>query len=181
MGRKAAAMTSTTGRSVNHARPAAMNCRGFTLMELVLVMLITCIVLALAVPSLSGFLRGRKAKDCAAQVLALGQYARTQAVNSGAVYRFNLDEMNQTYWLTQQRGSEFVELGTEFGRTFTLPKEIEARWDPTGGGGENYIDFYPDGRVAATLLELSEKNGERSIVGCRSETEPLTILAGERR
>jgi hypothetical protein len=113
-------------------------------------------------------------------VLALGQYARTQAVNTGAVYRFNLDETKQTYWLTVQRGTEFVALGNEFGRVFSLPQEVEGRWDPVSGSTENWIDFYPDGRVAAALLELSEKNGDRSIVGCRSETEPLMILEDTR-
>lgn len=173
-------MTLTTGRSAKARASSRFRAAGFTLMELVLVLLLTSIVLALAVPSLRGFLQGRRVKDCSAQVLALGQYARAQAVNSGAVYRFNLDETNQTYWLTVQRGAEFVALGNEFGRVFTLPQEVEGRWDSVNGSAENVIEFYPDGRVSAVLLELSEKNGDRSIVGSRSETEPLTILGDTR-
>lgn len=166
-------MTSTTGRSV---KLPSRFFRGFTLLELVLVLLLTSMILALSVPQLSGFLKGRRAADASAQILALANYARTQAVGTGSVYRLNLDEQTQTYWLSIQRGVEFYELGSEFGRHFTLPQEIKAKWDPVQGGSASWIDFHPDGRVAATALELTDLDGRKTVIGCRSETEPLVVL-----
>jgi len=166
-------MTSTTGRSTKLRQASP---RGFTLLELVLVLLLTSMILALSVPQLSGFLKGRRGADASAQILALANYARTQAVGSGSVYRLNLDEQTQTYWLSVQRGVEFYELGSEFGRHFTLPQEIKAAWDPAQGGTANWIDFHPDGRVAAVALNLTDLNGRKTVIGCRSETEPLVIL-----
>ena len=173
-------------------------------MELVLVMLILAVASAVVAPSLHNFILGRKSHDAAAQILALGQYAHIQAVNHGGVYRLNLDTQSQTYWLMHKDGAVFRALGEEFGRTFTLPSGTTARWlspDPatgqsgmtstsgpgisltprassgsTGTGGiHTYIDFYPDGRVDAWNLEISDSTG-RTTLGCKSETEPLTIL-----
>ena len=174
-------------------------------MELVLVMLILAVASAMVAPSLHNFILGRKSHDAAAQILALGQYAHIQAVNHGGVYRLNLDTQARTYWLTHKDGATFRALGEEFGRTFTLPAGTTARWlspDPTQGTGQSgmsasgpgisltprasassnganglhsYIDFYPDGRVDAWNLEITDSTGRTSI-GCKSETEPLTIL-----
>ena len=181
------------------------------MMELVLVMLILAMAAAIAAPSLHNFILGRKSRDTAAQVLALGQYARTRAVDSGAVYRLNVDAQARTYWLTRREGAAFKELGEEFGRHFLLPTGCSVRWlapestssGPSGSGGaasfsltpapaaprmagatgaagaananHEFIDFYPDGRIDACALEFTDPAGWTSI-GCKSETEPLTIL-----
>src|SRR5947207_6133930 len=63
--------------------------RGFTLLELVVVMLILTVMLAMVAPSLSGFGRGRQAEQAAANILALSRWAREQAISDGRVYRLN--------------------------------------------------------------------------------------------
>ncbi|MBM4024858.1 MAG: prepilin-type N-terminal cleavage/methylation domain-containing protein, partial [Planctomycetes bacterium] len=61
--------------------------RGMTLLELILVLIILSTVLALAAPSLRGFFASRRIDGAAAQILALTQWARSQAVSEGIVYR----------------------------------------------------------------------------------------------
>lgn len=171
-------MTLTTGRSAEAPRPAA----GFTLLELVLVLLLISLVMALAVPSLRGFLIGRKSADAVAQVLALAQYARAQAVSTGVAYRLNVDPAKRTYWLTVQKGAAFTDLGTEFGRRFSLPELVEASWLPSAGGTpQEYIDFFPDGRSAAARLRLVDRQGRAFELGARSETEQVTVLPGDKK
>ena len=86
--------------------------RGFTLLELILVMVILSTVLAMAAPSLRGFFASRKTHDTAAQILALTQFARSQAISEGIVYRLNFDTRQRTYWLTaQQAGGEPEDTG----------------------------------------------------------------------
>ena len=162
----------TTGRSVKGARPAA----GFTLLELVLVMLLVSLVMGLAAPSLRGFLAGRKSADAAAQVISLAYYGRTQAVSTGCNYRLNVDPVEKTYWLTAQKGTEFQALGTEMGRRFCLPERVEARWLPTKTAVREYIEFFPDGRTEAGALQLVDQGGQVFEIGCRSETEPLAVV-----
>ena len=64
---------------------------GLTLLELVLVMVIICTILAMAAPSLRGFFTSRETSDAAAQIVALTHLARSQAITEGRVYRLNLD------------------------------------------------------------------------------------------
>jgi type II secretion system protein H len=165
-------MTSTTGRRNSTSRSR----KGFTLLELIFVMLIVSIIAGLAVPSLRGFLLGRKSADAAAQLIALSQYARTQSASSGSVYRLNVDAQSRTYWLSSQRGAAFQELGNEFGRRFSLPDDTTPEWQ---GDAREFIEFFPDGRVESAVLLLTEANGKTTAIGCRSETEPLCVLEGE--
>jgi len=177
-------MTSTIGRRSNSC--------GFTLFELILVMLIVSVLAAISAPSLRGFLAGRKTSNTAAQVLALGQYARTQAINSGVVYRLNVDASAGTYWISVQSGTDYVSLRSEFGRPFQVPDGVSATWQApippivtaasstppvtTTPANDPSFLFYPDGRVEAAVLEIRGTTGEAITLGCRSETEPLTIL-----
>ena len=131
-------MTSTTGRRNKRllSNTDLRRNEGFTLLELILVLLIMGIVMAVAAPSLRGFLAGRKSVNAAAQVAALGQYARTQAISTGDVYRLNVDTLDNAYWLTSQKGSaDFENIASEFGRRFTLPEGTRASWQPNGTGG----------------------------------------------
>jgi hypothetical protein len=139
-------------------------------------MMLVSLVMALAAPSLHGFLVGRKSTDAASQVLALGQYARTQAISTGCNHRLNIDVAERTYWLTKQSGTDYQDLGTEFGRRFSLPDGVEASWLPTPYVGREYIEFLPDGRTEAVGLALAGKDGSYFEIGCRSETEMLAIL-----
>jgi prepilin-type N-terminal cleavage/methylation domain-containing protein len=152
--------------------------RGFTLLELILVMLIVSLVAGLAAPSLHNFMIGRRNVNTVNQVLALGQYARARAAMTGTVYRLNADPVSRAYWLTKKSGANFVELGEEFGRHFTLPETMSLKWEPlpTGGDVKTYMDFYPDGRIDASRLQIVDLAGKVTEIGCRSQTEPLSIL-----
>ena len=165
-------MTSTTGRR--------SSC-GFTLLELVLVMLIVTLLAGLAAPSLHNFIIGRNNANAVTQVLAVGQYARTRAAGTGVVYRLNLDPLTHVYWLTKLKGTAYVELGEEFGRHFALPDKMTAQWVPQQSGNQNCIDFYPDGRVDAATLRLVDSSGKMTELGCRSESEPLSILVQDQK
>ncbi|HVE27996.1 MAG TPA: prepilin-type N-terminal cleavage/methylation domain-containing protein, partial [Sporichthya sp.] len=72
---------------------------GFTLLELILVMAIIAIIVAMASPMLRGFGEARRADNCAAEIVALSDWARTQAITRGAAFRLNLDPNSRTYWL----------------------------------------------------------------------------------
>jgi general secretion pathway protein H len=165
-------MTLTTGRNAKGPRPA----RGFTILELVLVMLLVSLVMGLAATSLRGFIVGRRNADAAAQVIALAQYGREQAISTGSSYRLNVDTTERAYWLTVQKGGDFQELGTEFGRRFNLPEHVEATWLPSPYAAHDYIEFFPDGRTEAASLRLEEPGGQVFEIGCQSETEPLTVI-----
>jgi len=148
-----------------------------TLLELILVMLILSTVLAMAAPSLRGFFASRKIDDAATQILALTQFARSQAVSEGVVYRLNFDTRDRTYWLTAQKAGAFEPLDTEFGQTYTLPKDIELEvQDIEQKDKDVFLAFTPYGTMTAGVIRLIDQNGRTLEVACPSVTESFSIV-----
>src|SRR5882757_3932215 len=83
---------------------------GFTLLELMLVMLIITIVLAMAAPSMRGWRRATNLKGAAEDFITVTRYARVQAVTNGAVHRVILEPATGRYYVAVQSGQNFVEL-----------------------------------------------------------------------
>ena len=139
-------------------------------------MSLLCIIMAMAAPSLRGFGRGRGAGDCAAQIVALGGYARTQAISQGLVYRLNLDPAARTYWLTVQREKVFEFLGEESGRTFTAPDGVDINWDVLERADGRYVEFHPSGRTEPASIQLTDADGVVTEVSCLSATELFRVV-----
>lgn len=181
----------TTGRRGSGAstrwthgrRPQGRGCArawaaGFTLLELVLVLVIAGIVLGVSSPSLRRFLWSRRAGDAAREMVALAEYARSQAVVEGRAYRLNLDPEEGCFWLTAETAGEFVEPPTEFGRLFLLPQGTAARWKwPHEGVGWGWIGLYPDGRSDPVSILITDAWGEAVRVFSLSPAEPLQVVA----
>ena len=151
----------------------------FTLLELILVMVLISVLLGVAAPSLRGFHGARRSADAAAQLLALTNYARSQAIAHGTVYRLNVDADEQVYWLTAQVGGAHVELNTEYGRRFALPDTMTISIESPAADGEAlYVQFYPSGRSDEATIELVGWQGEVFQVASPSATEPFRIVSG---
>jgi len=164
--------TLTTGPRARRNR--AHRNGGFTLIELVLVMVIICTVLAMASPSMRGFFASRRTADASAQIVALTRYARDHAVADGSVYRMNLDAGQGTYWLTAQKGGIFERIASEFGREFNLPDGTTAEWlEPSGA---EWIAFYPDGRGEAAHIRLTGRQGETADIVCAAPAERFHVV-----
>ncbi len=119
----------------------------FTLLELILVMVIVCIVLAMAAPALNNWNRASHQRDAADQILALTRYARTQAIADATAYRFNLDTQTNQYWLTRLNGQQFVALGNSFGQKFTAPDNSHLDLMSAQGQAIDHVDFFSTGRT----------------------------------
>ena len=175
--------------------PPPVRRRGFTLMELILVLLILTVIVGMTIPSLRGPAAKRGIDECAGQLLALTQYARSQAVSEGVAYRLNVDAANGVYYLTRQDGPDFYELGHEFGRQFEVPEGIELQWDnaylaqqaelaaATGqvlpeqvAAAVPYVEVRPSGRIDPALIRLTDRDGEVTEVRCPSATETFRIV-----
>ena len=140
-------------------------------------MVIICVVLAMAAPSLGGFFGSRRTADAAAQVLALARYARSQAATEGRTYRLNLKLDDGEYWLTRQETGPFARLKTEFGRTFTLPDGTVATWrKQPGDPPRDSIEFLPDGRTEPAALRLTGRRGETFDIVCQAPAERFRVL-----
>jgi len=150
---------------------------GFTLLELIVVMVILSTVLAMAAPSLRGFFGSRQTHDTAAQILALTQFARSQAISEGIVYRLNFDTQQRTYWLTAQRSGTFEIPQTGFGQVFTLPKDMVMELEGIDEADkEMFLAFTPQGTVTAGTIRLIDRRGRALEVMCPTVTESFSIV-----
>jgi prepilin-type N-terminal cleavage/methylation domain-containing protein len=157
---------------IHHSRD-----EGFTLLELILVMVILSTVLAMAAPSLRGFFASRQTHDTAAQILALTQLARSQAISEGIVYRLNFDTRQRTYWLTAQQAGAFEKPQTGFGQIFTLPKDMVMELEGIEEEDtEMFLVFTPQGTVTAGTVRLIDRRGRALEVTCPTVTESFSIV-----
>jgi len=150
---------------------------GFTLLELVLVMLLASVILALVAPSFSGWSRGQRVQDAADQLIAMTRLARTRAASEGVTYRLNLDAQAGTYQLVVQDGDQFQPVQSAQGRQFQLPGDLHIQLQAAGGGAsqEPYIDFYPTGRAKAAKVTIRSDRGDSITIECPSPAEGYVI------
>src|SRR5258708_16863770 len=99
------------------SRRSKFFCRwaGFTLVELILVLMVLTVMVSIVAPSLRGFGVGRQSSDAATQILSLAQWARAQAVTDGKVYRLNFDVTGRTFGVTVQEAGVFEAAPNEYG------------------------------------------------------------------
>ena len=103
----------------------ASNFRGFTLIELIMVMAILVLVASVIAPNLRGFGIGRKTNDAGRMILAMTKYARTQSESEGRIYRLNLDQSTGAAWLTADNGGGgFTAPTNDFGDRYSLPEGV---------------------------------------------------------
>ena len=149
---------------------------GFTLLELILAMLIVCVVLALAAPSLRGFAQGRAVVNTADQLVSLARLAQQQAVSEARTYRLNIEPRDGLYYLSAQDGDQFLRIEADWGRAFELGEQISAETDCLRDSDGEYLEFYPDGRCTPGAILLTDRTGLRVRVESVSATEPFRVV-----
>lgn len=150
----------------------------FTLVELILVMLVIATVLAVSAPMMRGFFKSRQPADAATSVLSLTQYAHTQAISRGQVWRLNVDARSGKYWLTYQKAGAFVRARDDMGRDFSVPEGVTVRLCAIvpGTPEPTYIQFLPSGRCEPASVEICGAQGQQYLVSTACATESFSIL-----
>ena len=150
--------------------------RGFTLLELIVVLLVLSVLFAMAAPSMSGFGAGRAAKQTASQIVSLSRWAREQAISEGRTYRLNFDAANQVYFVTAANGAMFEREPVEFGRNFTVPDGVVLTFETPQVAGMPCLEFLPSGRSQPGRIRIVSRDGEATELACLSATEPLRVV-----
>ncbi|MGQ9729676.1 MAG: GspH/FimT family pseudopilin [Candidatus Zipacnadales bacterium] len=111
----------------------------FTLLELMVVLMILVLLSALAAPSFRRQYHEAKLNSAARDIVALMQYARSQAIVEGTTYRLNIDRDAKRMWVTYYQPETDEQAGTPdneprfivdesvLGATRELPDEITLR------------------------------------------------------
>ena len=129
---------------------------GFTLIEIILVVLLVTVIIGLTVPNFSSAYNNLQLQNTTDHLAYLMRYAQGRAVTHNREVRLEFDEEHLHYWLTEQEemigASEaektFNQISGRLGRMFVIPKDIEVRMEAMG------ISFYPDGRIEKDHIYL---------------------------
>ncbi|HVS72940.1 MAG TPA: GspH/FimT family pseudopilin [Phycisphaerae bacterium] len=166
---------------MTHARNNLQSGRGFTLLELVVVMFVMALVAAIAAPNLKGFISGRRAPDFASQVMALAHYAHSQAISQGRMYQLNIDARTGEVTVTAEDDAGAQQpLQTSLANTLVIPQgsggiRIESDL-PVADGGAQAARFYPTGRCDPGTIKLTDERGISYTITCESPSDSYHLV-----
>ena len=190
-------ITGLTNKKVNQKK-------GFTLLELLLVMIIIAIVMGITAPSLGLFSGSRHIINASANFVALTDYARSQSISEGRIYKLNIEKDKNVFWLTARSNGSFEKINKEIGRNFILPEGVEiesleimynyqetevpglrmpGQWyveDEPENQGEESIIFSPDGFIQPATLRMRDKKGNQLEIKCSSPSDRFYVVSMER-
>lgn len=151
---------------------------GFTLFELVLVLLLMAIAATLVAPRALP-LSGRRLDAAVVQAHALARHARNNAVTKGTAVRLRFDAFERRFWIETEtdpvlQPGVFEPPGDEWGQGVLLPEGVEIEQaDP------ETVDFEPDGRADECLVVFSAAGDERVGLFIRAATGLSRVVDGE--
>ncbi len=146
--------------------------RGFTLIEMILVLLLIAVVAGIVTPNLRNFSAGAKLRDSADQFLALTRLARVQALSTGQVHRVTLDTAGNRCVVAAEQGEKLQEISAGMDGSFIIPDGVQIQMNDPQGTPKNYVQFFPNGRTQPAKLRFSINNGNSYIdVECVAPAE----------
>jgi type II secretion system protein H len=183
LAREGAVGSLTGGRRGGCGRRFGRRRRGFTLLELTLVLILISVVLALTAPNLRGFRYGAELDGEARQLVSLTKYARAQAAAKGMTYVVRAADVTvqgengpevRREWqaLSVDEETNGVPAGESLARLSSEGVQI----DLTGsdGGALEAVEFYPDGTMTPGKFHLVGQGGEKWVT-CISRVEGFRI------
>lgn len=151
--------------------------KAFTLLELILIMIVLCTVLAMAAPSLRGFFTSHQLNDMTEQILAMTRYAKVQSVFESRYYRINFDTNQRLYWIASRRESQYERLDNNFGNMYSIPTEIDVSFENVSyENGIYYFEFNPEGYSKEAAVRLKDNQDNIQEVVCYSPAENYEII-----
>ncbi|MBI1390846.1 MAG: prepilin-type N-terminal cleavage/methylation domain-containing protein [bacterium] len=166
------------------ARAASRN--GFTLMEMMMVIVIIGIMTGMMIPSFRNVLDGQALKNTAQGVANLVRYARSESIQQSAETKLVFDsETGQVVFSIESDPFNQAGVFTEQRTPFPPPEELIRgkvkiasilKSNLFGGLEENELDFRPNGSSSDALIQIVEADKENprvytvGVVGLTGQT-----------
>jgi prepilin-type N-terminal cleavage/methylation domain-containing protein len=166
------------------AQPAATRC-GFTLLELLVVMIIICIAFFALRPNFTGMIRGAQERTALRQLVSLFAAARAEAVAKGKLTRVIYDSFTGAFHAEIQPDPEadrqlFDPLRLMGKSELRLPEHLTIDAIKIGGltmspADTQTIYFYPDGRTDGAAFLLVKDSGDTAVIEILSATGAVKL------
>lgn len=159
--------------------PCRRSSSGFTLLEVVLVMVILTIFAAVTIPTLAGRLPRARVERGAADVVAYGKKARAEAVLTGGTCRLVIDADARTMHLEREsdpfrEADQWEPVPGGWGVPLTFGDGVEI---DTGETGE--FVFHPHGGATGGTIEIFNEREDRVTVEIDDTTGRVHIPTEE--
>lgn len=161
---------------------------GFTLIELILVMIVLFTIATIVAPRFSDFFPSFQVRKSSERILAWARKARADAAVTGVRQRLVIDPSNRKFWIEYEarpmkEPGKFTLLAGAWGEE-SMPEGVEfesiedADSDPSRGGMK-FVEFRPDGTSSEATIVLSNDSGDRQTVRVEAATSKVYIKALE--
>lgn len=145
-----------------------MNKKGFTLLELLLVIVLIGVILVLAVPSTRNALTGDSLKKASRQLIGLERKLRTEAVRDQLDYILNIDLSDSSYWviasdMTPEKHAEIKKLRRHFPADVVIMDIVDEN-NNKKSAGEVKIVFKKNNVCSPAIIHFSYKEDKMTIV-----------------
>jgi general secretion pathway protein H len=169
-----------------------MKNKGFSFIELMVVLVILSLSISLVVPSLSRFLRTVELKGVAKRVSGILRHCRSEAVNKGLVYQVLFDSdlrriRVQSQEPTEAKKEEIKKEGEVPKRIYSLPDGIQIKKvdvaSPQYTTDLPTIEFYPNGgsNGGSIYLDGQDRDGFQIEVHFLTGMVKITGIEGLRQ
>tara|TARA_B100000686_G_scaffold43481_1_gene45699 strand:- start:359 stop:847 length:489 start_codon:yes stop_codon:yes gene_type:complete len=131
-----------------------LNIRGFTLLELIIVLILIALIAGLTTPYLMATLDRVKGEASVKRIATLFRAARSKAVSEKVPYSFNANMENNQYWLINMETEETSSIH-KLDKTIKI-FEFSDKEETITDGIFN-IFFYPQGNTSGGTLFLTSR------------------------
>lgn len=145
-----------------------MSKKGFTLLELLLVIVLIGVILVLAVPSTRNALTGDSLKKASRQLIGLERKLRTEAVRDQLDYILSIDLSDFSYWviasdMTPEKQAEIKKSRRHFPADVVIMDIVDEN-NNKKSAGEVKIVFKKNNVCTPAIIHLSYKEDKMTIV-----------------
>jgi len=153
--------------------------RGFTLLELILVLLIVGLMIAVAAPALNRLGARARLDAEARRLVAMAAEARGRAAAEATPYRLRIDPVAHECWIEAMTPTGFARPAMSYAEVVPLDARITCEIDAeeVDGSADRYaIRFEPDGRIGEGRVLLTDTRGRRRLIYRPSLSEPFRAV-----
>jgi prepilin-type N-terminal cleavage/methylation domain-containing protein len=161
--------------------------RGFTLIEVILVVVLLSVILVVAQPALNPSTDNAKVSAAAGQIVSALEFAQVTAASSGRSCRVTIDDSADTLAVEQLKsGVDFTDSGlSQVSRGLAESESYQRMWHPISRGKYYSLDFTNGVGFGGVDITAASFGAGSSVIfdarGAPSDAGVVTISRGDRQ